>query len=160
MTPAVDTSVRKTITVKASPERAFRVFTDGIDTWWPKTHHIGSSPMTKAVLEARPGGRCYSEQENGVDCQWGTVLEWDPPRRFVMAWQATPAWQFEPDIAKSSEVEVTFTAERDGSTRVDLEHRAFERHGEGWEQMKAQVGSPGGWGGLLNLFAAKAEENK
>ena len=90
----------------------------------------------------------------------GHCARMDPPRRFVMAWQATPAWQFEPDIAKSSEVEVTFTAERDGSTRVDLEHRAFERHGEGWEQMKAQVGSPGGWGGLLNLFAAKAEENK
>ena len=62
MTPAVDTSVRKTITVKASAERAFRVFTEGIDTWWPKTHHIGSSPMTKAVLEGRSGGRCYSEQ--------------------------------------------------------------------------------------------------
>ncbi len=158
MTPAMDNSIRKSITVKAGAERAFRVFTDGIDTWWPRTHHIGSSPMKKTILEGRPGGRCYSEQVDGSECDWGKVLDWDPPRRFVMAWQITPMWKFEPDLAKSSEVEVTFTAQRDGSTKVDLEHRHFERHGEGWEQMKMQIGSPGGWGGIMEMFAAKAGE--
>jgi uncharacterized protein YndB with AHSA1/START domain len=158
MTPAVDQAVRKSITVKAGVERAFRVFTEGIDSWWPKSHHIGTSPMTKAVLEGRAGGRCYSEQQDGTECDWGRVLQWEPPRRFVMAWQVTPLWKYEPDVTKASEVEVRFTAERDGSTRVDLEHRYFERHGAGWEQMRSQIDAPMGWGELLRLFAENAEK--
>jgi len=33
--------VRKSVTVKATQEQAFRVFTEGFDTWWPREHHIG-----------------------------------------------------------------------------------------------------------------------
>ena len=73
-----------------------------------------------------------------------------------MAWQVTHTWGYEPDLAKASEVEVRFTPESDGSTRVDLEHRYFERHGEGWETMRTSIDSPGGWGGLLALYAEKA----
>jgi hypothetical protein len=69
-----------------------------------------------------------------------------------MAWQVTPAWKFEPELARCSEVEVWFTAEVNGTTRVDLEHRHFERHGEGAASMRAMVDSPGGWGTLLQLF--------
>src|SRR5271170_5291020 len=151
---AVEAPVRKSITVKASAERAFQVFTEGFDTWWPKSHHIGKSPMKKAVIEGFPGGRCYSAQEDGTDCPWGEVLVWEPPLRFVMAWKISPHWQYEQDPAKSSEVEVLFTPEPDGSTRVDLEHRYFERHGDGWEGMRKQVDSQGGWGMLLDLYAA------
>lgn len=150
----VEAPVRKSITVKASAERAFQVFTEGVDMWWPKSHHIGKSPMTKAVIEGFPGGRWYSEQADGTDCPWGEVLVWEPPRRFVMAWKINLQWQFEPDPAKSSEVEVLFTPEPDGSTRVDLEHRYFERHGAGWETMRTQVDSGMGWGALLELYAA------
>jgi hypothetical protein len=82
----------------------------------------------------------------------------DPPHRFVMAWKITPVWQFEPEDAKSSEVEVRFTAEPDGSTRVDLEHRYFERHGEGGEAMRTAVDAPAGWTGLLRLFQERAEQ--
>jgi uncharacterized protein YndB with AHSA1/START domain len=157
MTPVMDQTVRKSIIVKAGAERAFRVFTEGIDTWWPRSHHIGASPMKKTIVEGRSGGRCYTEQEDGTESDWGQVLDWDPPRRFVMAWQVSPMWQYEPDLTRSSEVEVRFTAERDGSTRVDLEHRHFERHGAGWEQMRTQIDAQGGWGGMLQLFATKAE---
>lgn len=150
--------VRKTVTVKASAERAFRVFTEGIDTWWPRGHHMGKSPMKKAVIEARAGGRCFSEQIDGTDCDWGQVLVWEPPHRFVMAWQVTPAWGYEPDVAKSSEVEVRFTPEADGSTRVDLEHRHFERHGAGADTMRTAIDGPNGWNGLLQLFRARVEE--
>jgi len=156
MTVMTTEPVRKSVTVKAGPERAFRVFTEGIDTWWPRSHHIGKSPMTKAIIEGRAGGRCYSEQADGTECDWGEILVWDPPHRFVMAWKITPAWGYEPDLAKSSEVEVRFMPEPDGSTRVVLEHRFFERGGEGWEAMRNAVGSQGGWGGLLELFAEKA----
>ena len=153
---ASEAPVRKSITVQASADKAFRVFTEGFDGWWPRTHHIGKSPMTKAIIEGFAGGRCYSQQADGTDCDWGSVLVWEPPHRFVMAWRITRSWGFEPDLAKASEVEVRFTPEADGSTRVDLEHRYFERHGEGWEAMRTSVDSTGGWGTLLGLYAARA----
>jgi uncharacterized protein YndB with AHSA1/START domain len=151
-------SVRKTITVQASPERAFEVFTAGMDSWWPRTHHIGKSPMTKSVLEGRVGGRCYSEQADGTDCDWGQVLAWEPPTRLVIAWQITHTWGYEPDLTKASEVEVRFSAVGEGRTRVDLEHRYFERMGAGGEVMRKSVDSPGGWGSLLEMFSARALE--
>ena len=149
---AVEAPVRKSITVKASADRAFQVFTEGFDSWWPREHHIGKSPLKKAIIEGFPGGRCYSEQIDGTDCPWGEVLVWEPPRRFVMAWKINLQWQYEPDLAKASEVEVSFTPEPDGSTRVDVEHRYFERHGAGWETMRTSVDSGMGWGGLLELY--------
>jgi uncharacterized protein YndB with AHSA1/START domain len=149
--------VRKSITVKCGQEHAFKVFTEGFDSWWPRSHHIGKSPLKKTILEGFVGGRCYSEQEDGTDCPWGLVTVWEPPSRLVFVWQITGAWQFEADLAYTSEVEVNFTALEDGSTRVDLEHRNFERMPAGGEQMRAMVDSPGGWGTLLDLFGKQAE---
>jgi uncharacterized protein YndB with AHSA1/START domain len=159
MTAAENSTVQKTITVEASLERAFDVFTAGIDSWWPRTHHIGKSPMAKCVIEGHAGGRCYSRQEDGTDCVWGQVVAWEPPQRMVMAWMITHKWGFEPDLAKASEVEVRFTALGGGRTRVDLEHRGFERMGPDGDAMRTAVGSPGGWGTLLELFAGKAKES-
>jgi hypothetical protein len=150
--------VRKSIRVRANAARAFKVFTDGLDSWWPRTHHIGNSPMIKGVMEGRMGGRCYSQQADGTECQWGQILVWEPPTRFVMAWQVTPAWQFEPDLSKCSEVEVKFTPYPDGSTLVELEHRYFERHGAGGGSMRDQVDQPGGWGGLMELYKTESEK--
>jgi hypothetical protein len=158
--PSTDFPVRKSVTVKTSVAHAFKVFTDGFDTWWPRGHHIGNSPMKKAVIEGFAGGRCYSEQIDGTDCPWGTVLVWEPPLRLVLAWQITPTWKFEPDIARSSEVEVTFTPQDDGSTYVELEHRYFHRHGEGFEAMRAGVGSPDGWGALMQIYATRVEQEQ
>jgi len=155
-----DVPVRKSITVRASVDRAFEVFTDRIDSWWPRSHHIGRSPMKRAIIESRVGGRCYTEQVDGTDCDWGSVLAWEPPRRFVIAWQITPTWQFQPDLAQSSEVEVQFTPVGNGSTRVDLEHRFFSRHGAGAAAMRAAIDDPNGWTGMLPLFAAKAEASQ
>ena len=157
-TQTTDTPVRKSITVRATPERAFRVFTEEFDTWWPRSHHIGKEPLEKAVVETRLHGRCYGRSTDGTECDWGTVLVWEPPHRFVLAWQITAAWQYEPDLAKSSEVEVRFTPEADGSTRVDLEHRLFERHGIGADGIRKSVDSTGGWAGLLQLFATRADQ--
>ena len=159
MTSVADTSVRKSIVVDTSLQKAFDVFTHGFDGWWPRTHHIGKSPMKAAIIEGRLGGRCYTTQEDGTDCDWGQILEWDPPHRFVIAWQITPEWGYQSDLAKSSEVEIRFSPEPGGGTRVDLEHRHFERMGPGGDTMRIGVGGPGGWPGLLETFKAWAEKN-
>jgi hypothetical protein len=148
--------VRKSVVVKMNAGEAFRLFTAGFDSWWPRSHHIGKSPMTKAIIESHAGGRCYSEQEDGTECDWGSILIWEPPHRFVMAWQITPEWAYQPDLSRSSEVEVRFTPAGEGMTRVDLEHRHFERHGDGGATVRTAVDSEGGWGALLEMYAGRA----
>ncbi len=155
MVDATMAAVHKTVTVRASAEQAFRVFTSEVDTWWPRSHHIGKVPMQKTIIEEWAGGRCYSEQTDGSECDWGQVLVWEPPSCFVMAWQISADWQYESDLAQSSEVEVRFTPLADGSTRVDLEHRHLDRMRLGGEAMRAAVDSPEGWSGLLGLYAER-----
>src|SRR5687768_2871694 len=108
--------IRKTVEVAATPEKAFRVFTEGLDRWWPRRFQIGRTPLARAVLEPRAGGRWYEVGEDGGECDWGEVLAWDPPRRLVLAWRITSAFVFDP--AAHSEVEVLFTALPSGITRV------------------------------------------
>ncbi|HKR07809.1 MAG TPA: SRPBCC family protein, partial [Gemmatimonadaceae bacterium] len=120
-------AVRKSITVNASPDVAFEIFTADFDSWWPRSHHLGQTPMTRGIIEGRQGGRCYTEHEDGSEVDWGTVLIWEPPRRLVFSWQIAAGWKCEPDISKASEVEVRFTSQAHGKTRLDLEHRYFER---------------------------------
>jgi uncharacterized protein YndB with AHSA1/START domain len=147
--------VRKSLRVRADVAKAFRVFTEEMDSWWPRTHHIGKSPMKRVVVEGRPMGAIYTDQEDGTVCPWGSVLTWEPPHLFVMAWQIRPDWTFEPDLSKCSEVEVRFTPADDGTTLVELEHRHIERHGAGWSKMHESVN--GGWIGVLEKFGAKAD---
>jgi uncharacterized protein YndB with AHSA1/START domain len=152
-----DRPVRKSIIVNASVHDAFDVFTAEIDSWWPRTHHIGKSPMVRAIVEPRAGGRCYTEQADGSECDWGRVLAWEPPSRLVLAWQITHRWGYEPDIAKASEVEVRFIP-LGNATRVELEHRHFERHGDGAASMRASVDAPNGWTTLMGLYANRVKE--
>jgi uncharacterized protein YndB with AHSA1/START domain len=152
----VDTVVRRSIVVDAPIDRAFSVFTDGIDSWWPREHTIGSAPLAEMVLEQRVGGRAYGRDVEGGESDWGRVLIYEPPQRVVVSWDIDLTWKRELDPAKASEFEVRFTAEGPERTRVELEHRHLERHGEGWEQMRDAVGSPGGWNSGLEAFAKAA----
>jgi uncharacterized protein YndB with AHSA1/START domain len=147
--------VRKALTVRAPAEKAFKVFTEGFDRWWPRSHSIGDSPLKRAVLEPKPGGRWYSLLEDGSECEWGEVLAYEPPTRLLLAWRIDGAWKFDPELL--TEVEVTFTALPDGQTRVELEHRGLERMVAAGEAARAAIDSPGGWGGILELFKSSAE---
>jgi len=150
-------TVNRSVTVKAGLDHAFKVFTDGLDTWWPRAHHIGKKPLQQAVIEPRAGGRCFGREADGTECQWGTVTAWDPPKRLTIAWHIAPNFQaVDLDVSKSSEVEIRFTQEPGGMTRVDLEHRYLERHGEGFERLRTAVAGPGGWPGLLQMFGRTA----
>jgi hypothetical protein len=76
----------------------------------------------------------------------------------VFAWQITHEWGYEPDLAKSSEVEIRFWPLGDGTTRVDLEHRHFERHGAGGTSIKTAVESTNGWADLLKMYGARVND--
>ena len=150
ITPA---PVRKSVFVKAQPQRAFEVFTSGIGRWWPPSHHIGKAGMQDAIIEPRAGGRWYERGVDGSECEWGRVLAWEPPQRVVLAWQLNADWQFDPHLV--TEVEVRFTPEGEG-TRVDLEHRNLERFGERADTVRGQIDAEGGWGLILQNFADAA----
>jgi uncharacterized protein YndB with AHSA1/START domain len=146
--------VRKRILVAATQEHAFRVFTEGIDRWWPREHHIGSSPLKRAVLEPRIAGRWYSISMDDSECDVGKVLVWEPPRRLVLAWQINAEWKYDPDF--QTEVEVSFVVEGPRKTRVEIEHRNLERYGAGAAALRKTLDSPGGWGGTLDSYARVA----
>jgi uncharacterized protein YndB with AHSA1/START domain len=150
------TSVNASIVVDAPIERAFSLFTDGIGTWWNADHHILEGELAEMVFEPRVGGHVYDRGIDGSECRWARVLAYERPNRFVISWDISLQWKLETDLDKTSEVEVRFTAEGPQRTRVDLEHRNIERHGEGWEQMRDAVGSPRGWSDGLALFAEAA----
>jgi uncharacterized protein YndB with AHSA1/START domain len=142
--------VRKTIKVKATPERAFEVFTAGMSRWWSRQYTINKSPIKDVVVEPKAGGRWFERGEDGSECQWGKVLAWEPPSRLLLAWQITPTFSYDPDLM--TEVEVRFTAEG-GGTLVELEHR-LDGYGAAAEDMFKVF--DGGWQGLVESFAKEA----
>src|SRR5436305_8496391 len=146
-------AVRESIVVNAPIERAFSVFTEEIGSWWAPDHHIIDAPLAEMVFEPRVGGHVYDRGVDGSECRWARVLAYEPPERLVISWDINLAWKLENDPERTSEVEVRFTSETPSQTRVELEHRYLERHGEGWEQMRDAVGSPQGWRVGLEAFA-------
>lgn len=138
-------------TVVAAPiERAFEVFTTGMQSWWPPKNHLLEAELAAMVFEPRAGGRIYDVGVDGSESHWATVLAYEPPTRVVFSWNITLDWQLETDPARCSEIEVRFVAEAPDRTRVQLEHRGIERHGAGWESMRAAVAS--GWQGGLSAY--------
>lgn len=148
-----DTSVRTEITLDVPLERAFRVFTERFDHIKPREHNMLAVDIAQSVFEPRVGGRIYDRGVDGSECQWGRVLAYDPPTRLVFSWDISPRWQIETDQARSSEVEVRFIAEGERRTRVELEHRHLDRHGEGWQGLAAGVQAEQGWPLYLQRFA-------
>jgi uncharacterized protein YndB with AHSA1/START domain len=148
------TAVRTSIVVDATPERAFTVFTAEMGTWWPPEHHLPEADLSETVFEPRVGGRIYDKGVDGSECTWARVLAYEPPDRVVFSWDIGLDWTIETDHARTSEVELRFVPDGPERTRVELEHRHLERHGEGWEAMRDAVGSPDGWGVGMRRFAA------
>ncbi|PZF92016.1 SRPBCC family protein [Micromonospora deserti] len=145
-------AIRRSITVDAPVDRAFRVFTESFDSWWPAGYHIGRIEVAEAVLEPREGGRWYERGTDGSECDWGRVLAWEPPHRLVLTWQITGEWQYDPDPANASEIEVRFTAAGPERSVVELEHRLLDRLVRG-QAMHDAVSGDGGWAGILERFA-------
>lgn len=146
--------VRKSVTVRADPERAFDIFVSAMGDWWLKSHSLTASGQKTVVVEPFAGGRWYEIGTAGEEKEWGRVLACEPPKRILFAWQLNAEWTFNPDF--QTEVEVTFEPAADGGTMVRLEHRDLANYGAKANEARASLDSEGGWEGLLGAFAAKA----
>jgi uncharacterized protein YndB with AHSA1/START domain len=149
--------ITRTVTVHGSVETAFRVFTERMGTWWPlETHSIavdqGLEQRAETLrVDARQGGRIEEVLEDGSTRGWGGIDVWEPPSRVVLSWKPN-------DLpTPPTEVEVRFTAAGNG-TRVDLEHRGWERLGEAAERIHPLYSSENGWTMVLGRYANLADE--
>ena len=73
------------------------------------------------------------------------MLAFEPPRTIAFSWDIGPDWQISPDLARTSEVEITFAGVDGHRTRVTLVHRHIDRHGAGWESLQDGLEAPDGW---------------
>jgi len=141
--------VRATVEVRRGVEEAFRVFTAGIGDWWPVAgHSVEPERVAAVVLEGRPGGRLYERWHDGGEADWGRVLAWEPPTRLLLAWSPNP------ERPAPTEVEVRFLAVAAGHTRVELEHRGWERLGAPGTRLRG--GYRDGWPTVLAAYAGGA----
>ncbi len=154
MSKTVLAPVHVSITIARKPEEVFRAFTQEMARWWPlRTHSVaadtfeGKVRAETVVFEGRIGGRIYERLEDGREADWGQVLVWEPPHRVAFSWK--------PNLnpGPSTEVEVTFTPEASG-TRVDLEHRGWERLDDKGPRSREMYET--GWPGVLERFAGYA----
>ena len=153
MTQTAEVVVRRRIVVEASIERAFSVFTERFGAFKPPEHNLLGAPIAETVFEPKVGGHIYDRGVDGSECRWARVLAYEPPDRVVFSWDISPQWQIETDPDNTSEVEVRFIAETPQRTRVELEHRNLDRHGDGWHAVREGVDSEGGWPLYLRRFA-------
>lgn len=145
--------IHQSTTVRSDREHVFDGFVRTIATWWPLQQLSAGGARTRAVtLERFAGGRVYDTWDDGSTLDWGELLVWEPPDRFVMSWLNTPA---------PTEVELTFTTLGPTLTRVALEHRGWEHLTDA--QLREDCALPGGyssgaydigWANVLAAFAA------
>jgi uncharacterized protein YndB with AHSA1/START domain len=150
MSTAAWEAVRKTITVDCPVDHAFETFTAGMARWWPlRTHSVGEERAESVEVEPRQGGRVIEHIAGGERSIWADVVVWEPPRRLVLSWYPGRG----PDDA--TEVEVRFEPDG-GRTRVELEHR-------GWDRLGARAGAArtsydSGWTPVLAAYSSSFEE--
>jgi Activator of Hsp90 ATPase homolog 1-like protein len=135
--------------VDAPADHAFAVWTEWIGRWWPGDHtHTGLSEL-EIVLEARVGGRIFERTVDGREWDWGRIRVWEPPSRFVYSWhlKRTPE--------EATEVEIRFVPVARNATRVEIEHRGWERLGSEGQTWRDR--NRGGWETLLPHYVGAVQ---
>lgn len=141
--------IRLVVELDCPADHALEVWTARIGTWWPVDHTVSGQPGLAVILEGRPGGRIFERTPAGTEHDWGEVLAWEPPARLVYS------WHLRRDRADATEVEIRFVPVERSRTRVEIEHRAWERlgaEGEAWRDRNR-----GGWSTLLPHYREAAE---
>ena len=148
------TSVKHGVIVEAPIERAFAVFTGQVGSFKPPEHNLLGVEIAETVFEPHVGGYLFDRGIDGSECRWARVLIYEPPHRVVLSWNISPRWQLETDPANASEWEARFVEEAPGRTRVEIEHRHLDRHGDGWQGVREGVDGERGWPLYLQRYAS------
>ena len=142
--------LRLAFEVDCTPDHAFMVWTERIGQWWPADHTATGEPNLQVILEGRPGGRIFERTKAGEEHDWGEVTLWEPPHRFVYTWHLKRSRE------DATEVEIRFVPHAT-STRVEIEHRGWERlgmeEGRSWRDRNM-----GGWSTLLPHYIAASTD--
>jgi uncharacterized protein YndB with AHSA1/START domain len=145
----MSTPLRMSFEVACPVEHAFSVWTAEISTWWPPDHTVTGRRDLAVVLQSGVGGRIYERTPEGVEHDWGEVTVWSPPTRLAYSWHIGR------DRADATEVEIRFLAQGDGATRVEIEHRGWERLGRDADDRRQQ--NLAGWQALGPHFQAATQ---
>jgi hypothetical protein len=140
--------IRLTFDLDCPAAHAFDVWTRRIGDWWPADHTVSGEPHLTVVLEGRPGGRIFERRPSGIEHDWGEVTVWEPPTRLRYLWHLNR------DRSDATEVEIRFVDRGDATTRVEIEHRGWERLGADGESWRDR--NRGGWASLLPHFIGAA----
>lgn len=149
-----DAVVRAEVIVDVPQEQAFRLFTEQFDQVKPREYNMLAVDIAETVLEPRAGGDVFDRGVDGSICRWGRVLSFEPFDRFVISWDISPQWRVETDPDRTSEVEISFQPVTENRTRVVVDHRHLDRHGEGWGPFRDGVAE--GWPVFLARFVRLA----
>lgn len=137
--------------VDCSVEHAFSVWTTGIGAWWPRDHSVTGRGDLDVVLEGGVGGRIFERTPEGDEHDWGEVTVWEPPTQLGYLWHLAR------DRRDATEVEIRFLAGQPAGTRIEIEHRGWERLGSdahAWRDRNRI-----GWQSLMpHYLAALAKE--
>ncbi|HEY0932784.1 MAG TPA: SRPBCC domain-containing protein [Trebonia sp.] len=136
--------LRMSFDVHCPAGHAFAVWTSGIGTWWPADHTVTGESGLAVVMESGVGGRIYERSRDGAEHDWGEVTVWDPPERLVYL------WHLRRDRSDATEVEIRFLATDPRLTRIEIEHRGWERLGRAAGQWREA--NQAGWASLLPHF--------
>lgn len=150
-------TVNREIVVPVGIDAAFAAFTERFGNFKPPEHNLLAVPIAETVFEARVGGSIIDRGTDGSECRWARILAYEPPARVVFSWDIGPTWQLESDHDRTSEVEVRFIADGPDRTTVALEHRDLDRHGSGWEGVRASIADDQGWPLYLARYRALLE---
>ncbi len=143
--------IRISFEVACPADHAFAVWTARTSSWWPAAHTVSGEKGLQVVFEGRPGGRIFERTTTGVEIEWGEVTVWEPPLRLGYLWHIAT------DSSDATEVEIHFVPQGDAATRVDIEHRGWERlgaRGPGWRDA-----NQAGWDGVLPDYNAACSQS-
>jgi uncharacterized protein YndB with AHSA1/START domain len=152
------TRIELEITIDVPVDHAFRTFIERFDEIKPREQNLLAVPIERTVIEPRAGGTIQDVGSDGTTCAWARVLAYEPPHRLVFSWDLSPSFQIETDPARCSEVEITFSALDPEKTRVQLEHRHLDRHGDGWEGLTF-LGTGNGWPLWLSRYQSMVADD-
>lgn len=138
--------LRLSFVVDCPVDHAFTVWTAKTSRWWPVSHTVTEAQGLDVIFEGRVGGRIFERTPAGDQVDWGEIIAWEPPRRLGYLWHINA------DRSDATEVEITFADQGDATTRIDIEHRGWERLGARGPARRDANRS--GWNGLLPHYRA------